>query len=369
MNYLIPALAAFILSIFLTLLVRKIAWRYRVIDQPGGRHIHQRPTAKLGGVAIFGSFLIIIIFYLLINRNIFDFITVKFAGIDKALFGLLLGALILVIIGAIDDVRPLPVWQKLLGQIAAALIVIGFGIGITYINSPFGGVIRLDRTIVPINLTGVTHNLVFWAAIFALAWILIMINVMNFLDGLDGLAGGISVIALIILFILSLSSKVNQSSTALLCIILAGAVLGFLIFNFYPAKIFMCDSGSMFLGFTLATIAIISGGKVATALLVLGLPILDALWVILRRIMAGQSPFVADSRHLHHRLLSAGLSVRQTVIIFYFFAAIFGILALQIESRGKFWALIWLIVLMLVLALGLVLIEWKKKSKKNARSA
>jgi UDP-N-acetylmuramyl pentapeptide phosphotransferase/UDP-N-acetylglucosamine-1-phosphate transferase len=187
------------------------------------------------------------------------------------------------------------------------------------------------------------------------------VNTINFLDGLDGLAGGVSGIAFFVLFFLSLTPTVLQPETAFLCIILAGCALGFLPYNFHPAKIFMGDSGSYFLGFMLAVLAIIAGGKIATALLVLGFPILDAFWVILRRILSFHSPFIADKKHLHHRLLEVGLSQRQAVGLIYFLSLCFGAVALFLQTgKQKSIALLVLGMVMFFLAIILVGITWRK---------
>ncbi len=164
-------------------------------------------------------------------------------------------------------------------------------------------------------------------------------NAMNWLDGLDGLAGGVGFIGAITLFFLSISNLVNQSPLGIISIILAGAILGFLIFNFYPAKIFMGTSGSMFLGFILAVLAIFSGGKIATALLVMGFPILDAVWVIAQRIKSGKSPFKGDARHLHYKLLEKGWPQKKVVLFIYSICIIFGVSAILFQNINKLFAL------------------------------
>jgi UDP-GlcNAc:undecaprenyl-phosphate GlcNAc-1-phosphate transferase len=188
----------------------------------------------------------------------------------------------------------------------------------------------------------------------AFFWLVAIINVVNWLDGLDGLAAGVSAIAAIFIFIISILSGIAQPLTALVAIILAGSILGFLPYNFNPASIFMGDSGSQFLGYMLGILAIICGGKLATAGLVLGFPILDGFWVVSRRLLEGNSPFKADKKHLHHRLLSIGLSQRQVVLILYFLSIIFGLIAVLAGSYDKFWAGMILIFLMIVAGFYLV---------------
>lgn len=259
--------------------------------------------------------------------------------------GVLLGALVLVATGMYDDLRGLAPWPKLGLQLCAALLVVFFGVQIHWLSNPLGG---LDIIIGS------------WSYLLVPAWLLLTINAMNWSDGVDGLASGISVIASLILLALSLDPSVNQPATAYLAAIVAGAALGFLPYNWHPAKIFLGDSGSLFLGFMIGVFAIISGAKLATAALVLGLPILDAVWVIGRRFLAGQSPMQGDSKHLHHRFLAAGFSVRATVLIFYTIAASFGILALSADTSQKVQALIALVVLVTVGGLVLIRMHQRK---------
>lgn len=360
--YILTFILVFALSTVFTFYTRKLAVKYRAIDKPGGRHIHKKPTPRWGGIAIFASILAAMLFLLIF----FPWITrfsgfVWFGFIDKRLLAVLAGALILTVIGAIDDKKTLPAWYKLVWQIIAALIIITSGIGIEYVRNPFGNTIYLNSINIPITIFGVVHHITLWADLIALVWIVGMINVVNFLDGLDGLAGGVCFIALITLTILSLRTDVNQVNTAIFCLIVAGAVGGFLTQNMNPAKIFMGDSGSMMLGFLLAIVAIISGGKVTTAFLVLGFPILDGLWVVFRRLFSGHSPFQADRKHLHHRLLDSGLSPRGTVLIIYMITALFGVVALMSSTKEKLIALVWLLVLMIGLAITLVVMERKKR--------
>jgi UDP-N-acetylmuramyl pentapeptide phosphotransferase/UDP-N-acetylglucosamine-1-phosphate transferase len=187
-----------------------------------------------------------------------------------------------------------------------------------------------------------------------------MINVINFLDGLDGLASGISLIATIILYFLAIKPEVNQMSMSVLAIVLAGALIGFLPFNFYPAKVFLGDSGSQVLGFLLATFAIISGGKLATAFLVLGVPILDVVWVIARRVLAHKPVYQADRFHLHHRLLEAGLQHRGAVLLLYTISAAFGLIALETQTLGKLIAAIVLTAIMVLGGIVLVTLAARK---------
>jgi UDP-GlcNAc:undecaprenyl-phosphate/decaprenyl-phosphate GlcNAc-1-phosphate transferase len=347
MIYFIPFIISLLISLGLTPLIRYYVIKNKLaLADPRERDIHKKPIPRLGGVAIFLSFIIVIIGYLIIKPDSLIFLVdskEKFLGLDRNLFGLILGSLLLVIVGVVDDIRGMNPWMKLFWQIVSSFIITYFGIHITHFANPFGGLeIELGN----------------WTYFFATIWIVLIVNVMNWLDGVDGLVSGISPIALIILS--SLSIRMGQPATALITIILAGSTLGFLPYNFNPAKMFLGDSGSMFLGLMIAVAAIISGGKIATVGLVLGIPILDALWVILRRIFTGKSIVQADKFHLHHRFLEAGFSQKQTVVIFYIISALFGIVALQNGTHGKVIASLWLVLIMIIMGIGLIILRKRK---------
>jgi UDP-GlcNAc:undecaprenyl-phosphate GlcNAc-1-phosphate transferase len=349
LNYLLPFGLSLLLALILTPIVLILAKKYNLaMAKPRERDVHRGLIPRLGGLVLFKSFWLVIIGYLIFAPEKLHFVDAKILGIDQNLWGVILGSILLLILGVIDDIKGVKPWWKLFWQAVAAVLVVIFGIKIWWFSNPLGG-----SNIILGNLT----------YIFVPLWIVLVINVMNWLDGLDGLADGVSLIALIVLTILSVKPSVNQPATALICAILAGATLGFLFYNFNPAKIFLGDSGSMFLGFMIAVAAIISGGKIATALLVLGIPILDAFWVILRRIFSGKSPMEADKLHLHHRFLQIGLSQKQTVIIFYFIAALFGIFALQNGTQGKMIASLWLVGIIVIM--GVMLVMFKKSKVKN----
>ena len=236
--------------------------------------------------------------------------------------------------------------------IIAVLIVIlsGIGVGIKEISNPFGAPISFDFGMWGIPFSG----------IFVFIFIMGMIYTTKFLDGMDGLASGISLIAGFTLFLLSLTPRINQSITASLSIIFCGAVLGFLIYNFNPASIFLGEGGSEYLGFMLGVLSVLLGGKIATAILVMGIPILDVLWVIVRRVWFGVSPFKADRQHLHFRLLDIGFTQKQSVLLLYVISGGFGIVAVFLQSMGKLILLLILFGVMLLLALGTVLIYKRK---------
>jgi UDP-GlcNAc:undecaprenyl-phosphate GlcNAc-1-phosphate transferase len=347
MEYYIVAAIAVALSLLATPLIRKVSLANNIVDQPGGRRVNKQPIPRMGGVAIVLAFWLTILGIVIIAPEKLQFTNSTILGIDRNLFGVFLGSLILVTTGIIDDIRGLSPATKLVAQILAAVCIPLFGIHIQWLANPLGGA---------------DLQLPFWLdTALIVGWIVGMINVVNWLDGLDGLAAGVSSIASLIIFSLSLAVFVNQPATALLAIILFGATLGFLPYNLNPAKIFMGDSGSMFLGYMLAILAVISGGKLATAGLVLGIPILDAAWVIVSRLLSGQSPWKADRRHLHHRLLDAGLSQRQSVFLYWIFSATFGAIALASRTYGKVNAAIAMIGLMAVIGLILYVTGRRKR--------
>jgi UDP-GlcNAc:undecaprenyl-phosphate GlcNAc-1-phosphate transferase len=352
-NYLLGFTIAFLVAAAATPLVRQYALKHDIVDRPSEeRKIHRRPIAYLGGVAIFAGFLAAVILLLPVSRQ---------------LAALLVGCLILVGVGVIDDMRGLSPWTKLAAQFFAAGVALAGGIGITYITNPFGGVIDLTYGRFAVDLFDWQFHITPIGNAISILWMVGLANVVNFLDGLDGLAAGTSVIAALTIFFLAIGPRVDQPLVALLAIILAGAALGFLPYNFYPARIFMGDSGAYFLGLALAMLAIYSGAKLATAALVLGFPIIDALWAATRRMAKRRSPFRADRKHFHHLLLDAGMTQRQAVLTLYAVAAAFGTIALMVGSLAKLIALIALFFLMAAAIAGLVLRKWYLARKPLAK--
>jgi UDP-GlcNAc:undecaprenyl-phosphate GlcNAc-1-phosphate transferase len=275
---------------------------------------------------------------------------------------------VLAVVGVIDDIKGVAAWKRLFWQVIAAGVALAGGIGIVTITNPLGGNIDLSAARFGFDFLGHTYHITPIANLLSILWMVGMVNVVNFLDGLDGLASGVSAIAALVIFALSISPDVNQPLVALLALILAGSALGFLPFNFYPARIFMGDAGAYVLGITLAMLAIYSGGKLATALLVLGFTILDALWAVVRRLRRGVHPFTADREHLHHLLLEAGLSQRSAVLLLYLLAAIFGLAALSLHSFEKLIALMVLMATVIVLITALVRINRRKLGSNRSSS-
>lgn len=351
MKYLIGFAAALLISALLVPIVKKVAIKLGAVDNPkeAARKIHKKVMARGGGIAIYISF-VLVTFALLTT-------------FPKEFIGLLVAGTMVLIIGLIDDIKRLSPWLKLGGQVlAAAIAAIGFGITISSITNPFGNTLVFDQPTTQLVIFGLHLSFNWIAVALAVFWLVGMTNTINFLDGIDGLSGGVSAIAAGIIFLLSISTKVNQPETALVSIILMGGCIGFLIYNFYPAKIFNGDSGAYFLGMTLGILAIFSGAKLATAALVLGLPILDAVWAVLRRVVHGKSPFTADRGHLHYLFLDAGFSQRQAVLSIYLLCLIFGLVGILGSTSQKLIGIVVLIIVMAALLTGLAVMKRKRQS-------
>ena len=338
-------LAAFavaaVISLVLTPRVRLQAIRFGVVDRPNPRRVNTRPVARGGGVAVVLAFLVVATALVAVNDQL-RVVRMPAALDGGELFALLAGGAAAAAIGALDDVLDLRARWQLLGQLALAFGAVALGIGISFVNNPFGaGLIAFDGP---------------FAAGFSVLWILGMMNSINFIDGLDGLSSGIALVAAVTLGVISLTTQISQPFVALLCFVLAGALLGFLRWNFYPASIFSGTSGTMFVGYTLAVLSILGSAKVAVALLVLGVPIIDSFWIIVRRMASGRSPFTPDRGHIHHRLLDLGLSHRQTVILIYAICTALGVLSLVLSGANQVYAFVGVVVgtgaILLVLAWG-----------------
>jgi UDP-GlcNAc:undecaprenyl-phosphate GlcNAc-1-phosphate transferase len=311
------------LAYVLTPIVRRLAIRYRVVDRPNARRVNVRPVPRGGGVAVTLSFLAVATVLVVVNDQL-DLVRTPAALDAGELVALLAGGALAAGIGALDDYFDLRARWQFVGQIGLAGFAVLLGISISFINNPFGpSFISFDEP---------------FAIGFTMLWIVGMINSLNFIDGLDGLSSGIALIAALTLAVISLTVQINQPFVALLCVVLAGSLLGFLRWNFHPAAIFTGTSGTMFVGYTLAILSILGLAKVAVALLVLGVPIIDTFWIIVRRVVAGRSPFTPDRGHIHHRLLDLGLSHRQTVVLIYGICAGLGVLSLVLSGANQVYA-------------------------------
>ncbi len=319
-----------LLSVPLTILIAK---KYHLIDDPNSRphpaHVQQRVVPRAGGLAIF----IAIIFSILL-----------FIPLDKHIIGIIIVLILLLIIGLLDDkLKNFSPKIRLLFQILAAAIVVASGVGISFVTHPLGGILRLDTIVFPLNFLG-PHRIVLFADILAFFWIVWMMNMVNWSKGVDGQMPGIVTVAALTMAFLSFKlyakGDPNQLPIATLSLIVAGTSFGFLFFNWYPAKIFPGFSGSTILGFMIAVLSILSGAKLATALLVLLVPSVDFLYTFFRRILSKKSPFLGDQKHLHHLLLQRGWSHQRISLFYITSCAILGLLSTELSSEGKLFVLL-----------------------------
>lgn len=345
MNIFLPALTAFVLTLITTPLTIFIAKKTGMVDDPSKRphpaHTHQEVVPRAGGLAIYLSLIIAAAIFL---------------PITKAITGIFLGITILLLMGLADDkmVKFSPYIRLILLFLAAAMAV-GAGIGISFINNPLAHIpdlpsgwnnplIYLNQIVIPFNFWGL-HSIVLLADILAFLWIVTLTQVINWSKGVDGQMPGITMITATVLGILSmkfyLQGDVNQLNIAILAFIVSGVAAGFLIFNWHPAKIFPGFSGSTILAYMLAVLAILSGAKLATALLVLAIPSIDFVYTFWRRVSHGHSPVWGDRGHLHHRLLDDLHWSHQKISLFYIFGSvILGAVALLVDTESKFFAIL-----------------------------
>lgn len=337
---LLTLVMAFLVSFASTPTVIALAHKIKAIDVPKDeRRVHKKPIPLIGGLAIFYGFIISVL---------------CFAVIDYQLMGILIGAVIMVTVGIFDDIYDLNAKIKLLFQIIASGVVVYFGTNIHFIANPFA------------NWFGPEYiELGLWAAPLTMVWIIGVTNAVNLIDGLDGLAVGVSSISSVALLSLTLLSQ-NQNA-AIITAALAGAGFGFLPYNFNPAKIFMGDTGSTFLGFVLACISVQGIMKtyavisIAIPVLILGLPIFDTLFAILRRVLTGKPIMAPDRGHLHHRLLDMGFSQKQTVAILYTLTSILCLAAVVIALKGAIRGLVLVGAVLGILLVSLLVMEPKNK--------
>ncbi len=306
MQLLLAPVLAFLLTYLLTPLMRRLALKVGALDYPGGRKIHGQAMPLLGGVAVYASFWLTaaLLLYYLPGGEMWR--------------GLFFGSTLILLLGLYDDLRGLSYKAKFAGQFVAALVLLAYNIRIEFITLPFREMVFLGVLVVPLTLL----------------WVVGITNAVNLADGVDGLATGISAIAALVICALTFG---DFPRIGLLALAFAGAALGFLPHNFAPARIFLGDSGSLFLGFTLAAFSIMTVTKQATfttlivPILVLGLPICDTCYAMWRRLRARRPIFQADNGHIHHHLLGLGLGPRRTAIFLYGSSAYFGLAAIAFE--------------------------------------
>lgn len=337
LNVFLPFLVSFLTSFLTTPLVIKIYRHFSWLDDPRkSRHpkvIHKYPVPRGGGIPIFLSILVT---------------SLLFLPLDKHLIGILLGGLVLTIVGILDDLCDLNPYLRLTTGLLAAGCVIAAGIGIAFVTNPFNGIIRLDQPQIPFFLFGKTRTIWVLSDLFALFWILWCQNFVNWSKGIDGQLPGIVVVASLTIAFLSLkfSADITQWQVATLAAILAASYLGFLPFNFYPQKIMPGFGGGSLAGYFLAVLTILSTTKVGTAMIVLGVPMIDAAYSIIRRILKGQSPVWGDRGHLHHRLLDLGFSKRKIAVFYWLISIFLGFLAFYLNSSQKFYTIVLLAVIL-----------------------
>lgn len=335
LTYLIVIAVGAGVSLVLTPIVRALARRVGAMDAPGRRKIHSRPVPSLGGIAIIAAFAASVLLGVFLLPDVGKSLAGKLTGI-------FLGCLILMGVGIYDDIKGVRPVVKLMGQMAAAIVLLLYGFNIEKFTSPLS---ETGSIMVPVAA----------GVVLTVLWVVGLSNAINLIDGLDGLAAGIVFIAS--LTMMSVAVYRGDYEIGLISLAIAGAVLGFLKYNFAPASIFMGDTGSMCLGFIFAAMSLLGASKstVAVALLVpiasMAVPLMDTALAFLRRAFRGTHPFKGDREHLHHRLLALGLSQRQAVKLIYFISAYLGVIAfitVLIPFRYTF-------LIMIILAMGLIL--------------
>jgi len=352
-SYLPIVVVAFLVAgsvaLVLTPVIRGRAIRHGLLDRPNQRRVNTRPVPRAGGLAVAAGFVTVGAGLAILDPDGAVVPRPLFFELNE-LVALLVGGLLAGMIGGLDDWFDLRARWQLAGQVGLAGFAVVLGIAVGAINNPFGaGTIAFEGP---------------FAAGFTVVWIVGMINSINFIDGLDGLSSGIALIAAVTLGLISLTTQIAQPFIAVLCFALAGSLLGFLRWNFHPAAIFAGTSGVMFVGYTLAVLSILGSAKVAVALLVLAVPIIDTFWIIVRRLGSGRSPFTPDRKHIHHRLLDLGLSHRQTVVLIYAICTGLGALSLVLSGANQVYAFLGVLV-----GFGLVLLFLTRGEAEDALEA
>ena len=333
-------ITAFLVALITTPIVKSMGQKWGAVDVPkDGRRMHDHPIPRMGGLAIFLGFLLSVILFIPF---------VQTDGLGMQLQGMLLGAVIIVVLGILDDIYALPALPKLIVQIVAAVIAVCSGNVIETISNP-----------------NIFSNDLYWelgwlSIPVTVIWIVAVTNAVNLIDGLDGLACGVSTISSMTVLVIALT--VAEPTVAVLMACLAGGCIGFLPYNTNPAKIFMGDTGSTFLGYVLAVVSIQGLFKYYTLIsfvvpfLMLGLPIFDTCFAFIRRIAHGQSPMHADRSHIHHRLIDMGLNQKQAVAVLYVISAILGLSAVVLTTIGSLRAMLLLFAMCIAGSMSIMLV-------------
>lgn len=349
-NYYIVFLIPIVLSYLLTPLAKYTAKKIGAIDVPkDDRRVHKVPIPRLGGLAIYLATIISMLIFL---------------KLDRSIVSIMIGGTIIVIAGIIDDVKPMSARLKLFFQILSAIVLIAGDVKIEYIGNPFvrHGIINLGVFSIPVTIF----------------WVIGITNTLNLIDGLDGLSAGVGAIAAVSLFFVAASiDYIDTSMVMILCAIIAGSAFGFLPHNFNPAKIFMGDTGALFLGYMLSVVAMegvmksVATITIVVPILALGLPIFDTAFAIFRRVINKRPISEADKGHVHHRLLDKGLSQKQAVLVLYMVSAVFGSAAVLMAGLRPGYGVIVVGIVLTLLFLGAVrfgiigTVDIKKKNREK----
>jgi UDP-GlcNAc:undecaprenyl-phosphate GlcNAc-1-phosphate transferase len=322
--YLQPFLYSFLMTAGLVSLILLLCSRFEFLKSKSKswRKNGVKKVCRIGGVAIIVGF----VFALSFSSHLI---------ISEKLWGIIIACAFIILFGVYDDFFELDWKTQLSFQIALALLVFILGVRVGYITNPLGGLLFFSL-----------GNHILLGLAFVILWVVLMINSMNWIDGIDGVSGGVTLIGALTIFFLSLKPEVNQPPVGIIAMALAGALLGFLIFNFYPSRILAGTSGSTFMGFILAMLAIFAGTKIATALLVVSVPVIDAFWVIGERIKLGNPIFKPDNRHIHHKLMELGWPQQKIALFFYSVTLSIAIIALNTRAIGKMVTLVLVVIIM-----------------------
>lgn len=345
----LPFLVAVAVAYVCTYFVIPLAKRFNLVTDKRKRHhpahVHTGIIPRAGGVPIYVSLLIT---------------TLLFVTLNKIIIGILISSFVLIVLGLFDDYYDLSPYLRLVINIWVAALVIGSGLGIPYISNPFGGVIRLDTIRWSFDLFG-KHSVLVFADLLAIFWLTALMNMVSWSKGLDGQLPGFVGITAYFLGLLATrftAHDISAQQVTILAFIVAGAFIGFMPYNFYPQRIMPGYGGGTLAGFLLGILSILSFGKVGTAILILAIPLIDAFYTIVRRVLRGRSPFFADRGHFHHRLMDIGWGKRRIALFYWGISFMLGIFSLFLKGMEKFLAFVTIAVLLLIF---IAVIERMKK--------
>lgn len=331
MIFLWAFLTALAITIAVTPIVMRLAVRLRLVDDKKYRRhpaqTHEGIIPRAGGSAVFLGIAVTILLFIPVN---------------KIIAGILIGSILITLLGLADDYYDISPYKRFFLNIAIATITVFFGLGVPYISNPFGGVIRLDTVILSFNFFG-HHSFLLFANIFAIIWIVALMNFVNWSKGVDGQMPGFVAVAAFILGIVAYrftGHEISAAAVSLLAFAVSGAFLGFLYFNIFPQKIMPGYGGGALAGYMLAVLSILSWAKLGTLILVLSIPLVDAMYVMVRRLKDLKSPFKGDAGHFHHRLLAIGWSKKRIAYFYWFVSLLFGVSSLYLRGIEKLFALL-----------------------------